>query len=152
MVLIKNPIKSIILPLAVGSIMFLDGCKEDEPVAPTRTDLLVGDWRLTEIDGYDRTDPDYSYLFKFKSSGDFEFCYEDNTVTPQYLLCYGADNNSKWEWQDANETKILIDNPFGNDGGVEWTIDVTVLDATRLEGTFSQEPGYDAPIKFVKVQ
>ena len=56
MVVIKYPIKAAIIPLAVGSMMVLDGCKKDEPVVESKTDLLVGDWKLIELNGEKKSD------------------------------------------------------------------------------------------------
>ena len=40
MVVIKNPVKSILVPLAVGSLMVIPGCKKAaEELTPSKTDL-----------------------------------------------------------------------------------------------------------------
>ncbi len=136
--------------------MVMQGCKkdkEDEVVPKTQTDLLVGDWEVTEIGSNDFTGYDYSYLFKFKSSGDWQFCYEYDTDATKND-CY----NGKWKWEDSNEKTVIIDQFSSNDLGNEWKLDVTVLDETKLEGsiTSTYDDGYDTDsytqtIKFVKI-
>ena len=154
MVRIKNPVKQVVLPLTLGTVMLAPACKKEEeaPAPPTKTDLLLGDWKITEVGGYDFTQYDYSYLFKFQAAGDFQFCYEDPADTT-YNYCYSA----KWRWKDASETRVIMDK-FSNDPTMAWILDVVVLDDTRLEGGFwyDYDPTADStntvPIKFVKVQ
>lgn len=150
--MIKNSIRAAVIPIALGSFLVLDGCKEDEVAPKTQTDLLIGDWELTEIGGYDYTQSDESLIFKFKSSGDWQFCYEYD-LTPADNYCYGA----KWKWEDSSEKTIIIDQ-FPNDNTSVWEFDVTVLDDTKLEGTFTStyDDGgtpysYTRSVKFVKV-
>jgi len=152
MVMIKKSIRAAVIPIALGSFMFLDGCKEDEVVPKTQTDLLIGDWEVTEIGGDDYTQSDESLIFKFKSSGDLQFCYEYD-LTPADNYCYGA----KWKWQDSNEKIIIIDQ-FPSDPTGEFKIDVVVLTETNLEGTLTSTyddggtPGsYSQSFKFVKI-
>ena len=145
MVLIKNPIKSAMVPIAATALLSLDGCNKDDEVGLSKTDLLIGDWKLTELDGYLYNDLDYTYFFKFQKSGDWQFCYTEGDPT-QY--CYSG----KWSWENSNETSIIFSQLEGEPVGTEWRLDVVVLDATRLEGTFIYEVGYSQSIKFVKVQ
>ena len=147
MVLIKNPIKSVILPLVVGSLMILDGCEKDELAAPTRTDLLVGDWELMEWDGYDYYEPDFRYLFKFKSSGDFEYCveYEDNSTYSPFKHCY----SSHWQWVDNTETTLHIDHL--EEWGSQFRLDIVVLDESKLEGFGTTDYDTNFSVKFRKV-
>lgn len=153
MVIIKNSIRAAVIPIALTSFMVLDGCKKDDEVAPkTQTDLLIGDWEVTEFGGYDYTQSDYSILFKFKSNGDWQFCYEyDSTPADNYC------SSAKWKWEDSTEKTIIIDQ-FGGADISEWKLDVTVLDETKLEGSLTST--YDdggtpysntQTIKFVKV-
>ncbi len=152
MVTIRNTIKTVAIPLAITSFMVIQGCNKEEEAPATKTNLLVGDWELTEVGGDDYTADPYSYLFKFQSSGDFEFCYEsDEDPTENY--CYSG---AKWKWQDSNE-KVIIINQF-QDEIEEWKLDVTVLDETKLEGTLTStyDDGgtpstYTQSVKFVKV-
>lgn len=155
MVIIKNSLKSVAIPLAVTSFMVLQGCNKDkdEATPATKTNLLVGDWEVTEVGGDDFTSNDYSYLFKFKSSGDWQFCYEYD-ADPAENYCYSA----KWKWEDSSEKTIIIDQFAGSDINNDWKIDVTVLDETKLEGslttTYDDGGGTDSytqSIKFVKV-
>ena len=148
MVLIKNPIKSAILPLAIGSLMFLDGCKKDEPAVapPSKTDLLVGDWEINELGDWDLSSTVYSYLFKFQKSGDWQFCYE-NANDPSQNDCYLG----KWRWKDANETTIIMEQNSSPDEDL--IIDIVILDETKLEGTFTYTgSSYDQTITLIKVQ
>jgi hypothetical protein len=88
LVLIKNRVRSVILPLAVTSLMFLNGCKEEEvePTPKFSTDLLIGEWTLTEIDGEDYTNDDTSLHIKFETSGAVEACRE-SVVYPDNNYC-----------------------------------------------------------------
>lgn len=152
--MIKNTIKAVALPLTVTSLMFLQGCNKEEETAPiSKTDLLVGDWNLTEVGGNDVTNYDYSYLFKFKSAGDFQWCYENDT-DPNSNYCYSG----KWTWQDANEDILIIDQLGGNLSGVDIEFEVLILSETALEGNFTSTyddgggtDSYTQPVKFLKV-
>ncbi len=154
MVTIRNTIKTVAIPLAVTSFMVIQGCNKEEETPVTKTNLLVGDWDLIEAGGDDFTSNDYSYLFKFKSSGDWQFCYEYDT-DPTKNDCY----NGKWKWEDSSEKTIIIDQFSSNDLGNEWKLDVTVLDETKLEGslttTYDDGGGttdsYTQSVKFVKI-
>lgn len=67
MVTIKNSIKVAAIPLAVTSFMILQGCnKDEEENVSANTNLLIGDWKLTEVDGYDYSSPDYSFYSNSK--------------------------------------------------------------------------------------
>ncbi len=145
MVLIKNSVKSFMVPLAVGSLMVIPGCKKDEPAAPSKTDLLVGDWIIEELDSYDYTQsPNELYLFKFTRAGDWQFCYEYVPDTSQNY-CY---LNGKWRWNSA-ETSITIDQ-IVNAPSITYRVDVVILDANRLEGTLTTDYSANSPIKFRK--
>lgn len=136
--MIKNPVRSAIMPLALGSLMMAPGCnKVDEILSLSQTALLVGDWRITEFDG-DIYPADDTYIFSFKVSGDWTMCDEGD--------CY----TGNWRWASADENTIIISNIQDEDSGTEWRIDVVILDATRLEGTFDAY-GPPVSIKFVKV-
>lgn len=152
MVMIKNSIRAAVIPLALSSFLVLDGCKEDEVAPQSQTDLLIGDWEVTEAGGDDYTQSDESILFKFKSSGDWQFCYEYD-LTPADNYCYGA----KWKWQDSDEKVIIIDQ-FSGDPTSEFKLDVVVLTATNLEGTLTSTyddggtpSSYSQTVKFVKI-
>lgn len=151
--MIKNTIRAAVIPLALGSFMILDGCKEDDPAPKSQTDLLIGDWQVTEVGGDDYTGDGESLLFKFKSSGDWQWCYEYD-ATPADNYCYTA----KWKWQDSNDKTIII-NEFPGDPIAEFKIDVVVLTESKLEGsltsTYDDGGGttgsYTQTIKFVKL-
>lgn len=154
MVIIKNSIKTVVIPLAVTSFMVLQSCKEDEstPEPESKTDLLIGDWEVTEVGGDDFTSNSYSYLFKFKSSGDWQFCYEHD-ADPAENYCYSAE----WKWEDSSENTIIIDQ-FSGDEMDEWRLDVTILNESKLEGSITSTyddgggtDSYTQSIKFVKV-
>jgi lipocalin-like protein len=145
MVIIKNSIRAATIPIAFTSFLVLDGCKkEDNPVPDpvTKTDLLVGDWKATEVDGYDYTNSEYSFFFKFQSAGDFEFCYE-YASSPAANFCEGG----TWKWKDSNETSIL----FPDIGNNESQFDIVILTSTNLEGSLV-EGSYSTSLKFIKVK
>jgi hypothetical protein len=156
MVIIKNSIRAATIPIAFTSFLVFDGCKkEDNPVPDpvTKTDLLVGDWKVTEIGGYEYTGSE-SIFFKFQSAGDFEWCYENDTDTT-YNNCYGG----KWKWKDANEENIIMDQFSGSLSSFELEFDVVVLTETNLEGsvTSTYDDGgyagsYTQAVKFIKVK
>ncbi len=148
MVMIKNSIKSVVVPLALSSFVVIQGCKKDEEVS--KTDLLVGDWEVTEVNGDDYTNLDYSLLFKFTSSGDFQFCSEyENKPADNY--CYAA----KWKWEDSNEKKIIMDQFTDTSGDISADFEVDILTETNFEGTWSvsyDSDLYSQKMKFVKVK
>jgi lipocalin-like protein len=146
MVTIKNSIKTVAIPLAVTSFMILQGCKKDEEEkVSAKTNLLIGDWKLTEVNGYNYSSPDYSLLFKFKSGAAFQQCYE-YTSTPADNYCY----DGNWKWKDSNENSLLI-TVVDDDGSDEvFDMDVVVLTATALEGKVDIDT-YSSTVKFVKV-
>ena len=141
--MIKNRVKSVILPLAVTSLMFLDGCKREEvePTPEFSTDLLIGDWLLTELDGEDYTSNYSSIHLKFESSGDVQTCFEQ-VAYPDYNYC----NSAKWKWEDANQSAIIL-----TEGTDETKLDIIILDETRLEGNIIYDT-YTESFKFIKVQ
>jgi hypothetical protein len=152
MVLIKSPIKKVLVPLAIGSLMILDGCNKDD-TDPSNTDLLIGDWKMIQWDDDDEIgNYDYSsYLFKFKKSGEWQFCYE-YTYDDQ---TYGDCNTGNWRWESAEETSLIIsEEPTGNYPPAEFRFDIVVLTALKLEGNLSvvDYPDYTASMKFIKVK
>lgn len=147
MVMIQNSVRAAVIPLALSSIMVLEGCKKEEEIVKSRTDLLIGDWKITEIDGQDYTGYSYSYLFKFKIAGDFQWCSE-SVSDPVDNYCYSA----KWEWQDSNEETVLM-NHFPDEPTAEFQFDITVLTETNLEGIFLYDAAADSQsFKFIKVE
>lgn len=145
MVLIKNPIKSIALALVIGSLMFLNGCKEDEPVPATKTDLLVGDWLVTEVDGQPYDDG-ATLIYSFETSGGVKTCIEFVDY-PDWNECNDGDT---WEWEDANQSALILSDPRAT---VDTKWEVTLLDETRLEiiSIDDTDDTYNTPVKFIKV-
>ena len=144
MVVINRKVRNAILPaVAIASLMVLDGCKEDE-VAPDkdRTDLLVGDWQLDEIDGESYNTSLYSITVDFKATGDMDFCTEINFLSLNYEYCYSG----SWTWQDAEQTKLgLI-----LDGDNLGTADVVLLNDTKMEWNIDAVD-YGTNWKFTKI-
>lgn len=146
MVIIKNTIKTVAIPLAVTSFMILQGCNKDEDEnVSAQTNLLIGDWKLTEVNGYNYSSPEYSFLFKFKSGGAFQQCYE-YTSTPADNYCY----DGNWKWKDSNENSLRM--TVVEDDGTDdvFDMDVVVLTATVLEVSVIDD-SYISEAKFVKV-
>ena len=144
MVLIKSRVRKAILPLAVTSLMFLDGCKKEE-VAPTpefSTDLLIGDWILTEVDGEDYTSNYSSLHIVFESSGVVQTCYE-YVAYPDENYC---ESSSKWKWEDAKQSAIILTDDTDGD---ETKLDIIILDETKLEGNVIYETS-TASFKFIR--
>ena len=154
MVLTKNSFRAAVIPLALTSIIILEGCKKDDEIVLSRTDLLIGDWKITEVNGYDFSTRDYNYLFKFNKGGDFDWCYEDPTDASNDS-CYSG----KWKWQDADEKTLFVNQFIGFVTDFELELDVIILTETKLEGdltsTYDDGAGstdsYTQPVKFVKV-
>lgn len=153
MVVIRKRLAIAILPVVIGPLLLLNGCKDEEDATtlPSKTDLLIGDWQITEVDGNDWSNNDYYYLFKFKITGDWQFCY-DYPADPSQNYCYSS---AKWEWLNSDEETIIINNFLDDSSGKEeWTLDVVIMDETNLEGALSVEYyNSDAfPIKFIKIK
>lgn len=151
MVILKSTLQKLAIPLAVTSLLILDSCSDskDDATPETKTDLLIGDWELTESDGDDYTGYDESIIFKFKSNGDWQFCYEYDS-TPSDNDCY----DGTWKWESSDEETILME---GLDSSSSFKFDVVVLTDTKLEGTIAStyDGGtytYTTPVKFVKIK
>jgi hypothetical protein len=147
MVLIKNRVRSVILPLAVTSLMFLNGCKEEEvePTPKFSTDLLIGEWTLTEADGEDYTNDESSLHIKFETSGVVGACRE-YVAYPDYNYCGDV---GKWKWENANQEAIILTDENDVDEA-KW--DIIILDETRLEGNVTDaDETYTTSFKFIKV-
>jgi len=128
MTLSKKHVGNVMVPLAVTSFIFLDGCKKDEITPKFSTDLLIGNWQFTEYNGYtlDSTSA-YLLFMKFDLSGDLDICTGYPSY-PQYNYCY----TEKWRWVDANQAAIII-----SEGGDDISkMNILILDDTRLEGNF----------------
>jgi len=119
-----NYCKRAVFLLAVTSLVFLDGCKKDE-VVKSRTELLLGNWRLTEFDGEDFSDGSYSLIFTIERSGNLDFC-EEWADNPDFNNC---STNNNWWWQDSNESTLI----FTIDS-VESKLNIVILDESKLEG------------------
>lgn len=116
--------KRVVFLLTVTSLVFLVGCKKDE-VVKSRTELLIGNWRLTEFDGEDFSDGSYSLIFTIEHSGKFDLC-EEWADNPVYNYCTTNDN---WWWEDSSESTVIytIDS-------VEYKLNIVILDESKLEG------------------
>jgi hypothetical protein len=147
MVLIKNPIKSIALALVIGSLMFLNGCKteEVEPTPKFSTDLLIGDWLVTEVDGQPY-DVGVTLIYSFETSGGVKTCVE-YVDYPDWNECNDGDT---WEWEDANQSALILSERTASDD-TKW--EVTLLDETRLEiiSIDDTDDTFNTPVKFIKV-
>ena len=143
--MIKNRVRSVMIPLAFTSLMFVNGCKE-KVVPPTPkfdTNLLLGDWLLTELDGEDYTSNYSSIHLKFEESGDVQTCYEYVT-DPTNNSC----TTEKWRWEDSNQAAIIITDTSNSE---ENKLDIVILDETRFEGNVIYDT-WTSSFKFIKVQ
>lgn len=148
MVVKRRSFQAAVLPLvAMSSLIVLDSCKKEEEVNPSNNnDLLIGDWQVTEIDGESYQSDDYSIQFKFKASGDLDFCVDITYGGITFGDCY----NWKWKWEDTSYTTLIIT----DEDMVEETADIIKLDENNLELELTYEDygnTYTSNIKFVKI-
>ena len=154
MVKIKNSLKSTLMPAAaIGILLFATNCKDKTKVV-SKEDLLDGDWKKVEQDGIRFDTPayaNYSYLWTFAKTGDFNYCYESSNY-PANNACYTA----KWTWADVDKTNINIDFAPLN-ATMDFKVDV--LDGDNLNGTkttnysyYGNTYSYTDVLKFSKIK
>ena len=148
MVVINKKVRNAVMPMvAIASLMVIDGCNKDEVVPEKdRTDLLVGDWKVSEIDG-EPTDALFEYgsfsiTLDFKASGDMDFCTEIGFLAFNYEYCY----DGKWTWADAEKSKLGLT----LDGDALGTADVILLNETNMEWNIDAAD-YGNNWKFTKI-
>lgn len=115
------PVVGIALALQAG------GCKKDKT---SKTDLLVGEWEITKLDGVEPED--YKYTFEFQADKDMKLCSEylvNNTSN-----CY----NGSWDWASSAEDEVDIDWTFGGD---TYSISIHIDKLTKdvLEGELTSD-------------
>jgi hypothetical protein len=106
------PMMGIALALQAG------GCKKDKD---SKTDLLVGEWEITKLDG---AAPDYKTTFEFEKDKDMKLCLTEPGTIDTY--CYTGD----WDWTSSDEDELEIN---WNDSGDTYTIGITVESLTKDE-------------------
>jgi hypothetical protein len=148
MVIKRRSLQAAALPLvAISSLIVLNSCNDADEMNPnSNNDLIIGDWQVTEIDGESYTSEDYSIQFKFKASGDLDFCVDINYGGITIGDCY----NWQWKWEDTAYTTLIIT----DDENIEETADVVQLDENNLELEITYEEygtTYTSNFKFVKI-
>lgn len=109
----------------------LTGCDKEEDNEPSKTDLIIKEWKVISIDG----DPveDEEILLKFEVNGNLIVQSSDDDGQPVTLTI-------KWSW-GANETTI---NVLFYGEQLVWKLDKLTADALWLydeeESFFKMEP------------
>ena len=151
MVVKRRALQAAALPLvAISSLMVLNSCGDDDEMNPkSNNDLIIGDWEVTEadIESYISDDYDYTIQFKFKASGDLEWCVDISYGPLSYSYC----DDLKWKWEDTSYTTLVIT----DDDNLEETADIIQLDENNLELELTSEDEYGdiytSNIKFIKI-
>jgi hypothetical protein len=106
----------------------LVGCSEDEPQPKFNTDLLIGDWKVVEMNGVSfLTTPEW-LVVTIKSNGELNNCVEyASPANPTDGFC----DYWNWEWQNATNSKIAMSEV--NDGNSQTFADVIILTSTNME-------------------
>ncbi len=116
-----------VLVPALGLALALQGasCKKDE----SKTDLLVGEWELVEIDGNDPGN--FGLKLRFDEDKDFRVCSEYSG----YSECY----HGTWDWANSqkDEVEMEYEDDFGDDYHLHFSIDKLTKD--ELEGELESD-------------
>lgn len=120
------------IPTAASASLILLGACKDGDDTKSATDLLKGEWELTEKNGEDTGYIDgihYEMLYQFQADGDFTFCL--NWAEGAFEGCY----DGEWSWiTEGSKLEFSYTNDYSFTASYDLII--SELTSSTLEGSW----------------